>query len=220
MTRVHQDLSALDLDSALPSLPVKQLDESSGTVADLERENEGFQSRTRTDSLTGLPNLAMLDWFLSHQVQLRMREELPGYLGVVMLDIHRLNRFNDMIGREAGDQVVRSVAAALEQAARESDFLVRHSGGTFCLVVSHATPDSLTRAGKRLRASVKRREIDLGDMGKWKVNVSFGCAWLPDVRGPGDPVVKLLAAADEQLHQAKTHGGKRVAVAAESIPSR
>jgi diguanylate cyclase (GGDEF)-like protein len=161
----------------------------------------------------------MLDSFLWLQVQQRLRHELPGYLGVIMLNIDRLGRLNDALGGKSSEDVVRAFSAVLGQATRESDFLVRYTGGTFCLAISHATHDSLALAGERLRAYIERHAIDLGEKGRWNVTASFGCAWLPDVHEPGDPVLGLLDAADAELQQAQAAGGNRVAVAAVATTS-
>ena len=45
-----------------------RLDETSRTVAVLERENEDLQAKARTDGLTGLPNREMLDGYLEQQI--------------------------------------------------------------------------------------------------------------------------------------------------------
>ena len=55
-----------------------RLDETSRTVAVLERENEDLQAKAHTDALTGLPNREMLDGYLEQQIALRLREDLPG----------------------------------------------------------------------------------------------------------------------------------------------
>ena len=67
---------------------------------------------------------------------------------------------------------------------------------------------------------VERHDIDLGDNVQRKVTASFGCAWLPDVRRPGDLVVKLLEDANAQLHRAKRRGGNYVATAVDPVPKR
>ncbi|MBK9657808.1 MAG: GGDEF domain-containing protein [Rhodanobacteraceae bacterium] len=64
-----------------------------------------------TDELTGLPNRrATLD-YARRQVERRARERMP--LSVVALDIDHFKRINDTFGHDAGDLVLRRVAAAL-----------------------------------------------------------------------------------------------------------
>jgi diguanylate cyclase (GGDEF)-like protein len=195
-----------------------QLDRTSRQLAVLEREMETLQTRARADGLTGLPNRAMLDLFLMQQAHQRLREELPGHLGVVLIELDGLDRFNELLGHDGGDAVLRSFIDTLSRAARHSDMLGRFGGGEFCLVVPNATPEMLADAGERLRAAVEAHEVGLGE-GRWKVTASFGCACLPEVTAPGD-VVKLISAAGAELYRAKQAGGNRVAVAPLPFVSR
>jgi diguanylate cyclase len=194
-----------------------QLEQTTRTVEVLERENEQLESLARTDGLTGLPNRPALDAFLSQQVHLRLRGPLPGHLGVIMIDIDHFKQLNDTYGHPAGDEVLRSVAAALRQAARESDFLARYGGEEFCLVVADATPNTLGRAGERLRAAIAAADVDLGPQGRPRVTASFGGACLANITATDD-ASRLIAAADQHLYQAKETGRNRVITAPKPIP--
>jgi diguanylate cyclase len=197
---------------------VVQLEETSRTVEELAQENEDLEVRARTDELTGLPNRAALNEFLRQQVHLRLREEMPGYLGLIMIDIDDFKSFNDRFGHQAGDEVLRSVAASLRQVVRRSDVLARYGGEEFCLVVPHATTETLASAGERLRAHIEGHRVDLGRLGHQHVTASFGCALLPEITSPED-APRLVAAADTQLYAAKHAGRNRVAIAADPFVS-
>jgi diguanylate cyclase (GGDEF)-like protein len=201
---------ARDLIVAMSVDAMLQLDESSRTIAELEREMEDLQTRARSDALTGLPNRAMLDSYLAQQAHQRMREDLPGRLGVILIDVDGLGRFNDLAGRDGGDTVLRTVVATLTRAVRHSDLLARFGSEELCVVVPHATPQMLADAGERLRLAIEQQEVDLGPHGRFHVTASFGCATLDEVTSPGD-VVKLLAAAGAALYEARRAGGNRVA---------
>jgi diguanylate cyclase (GGDEF)-like protein len=194
-----------------------RLDETTRTVAVLERENEDLQAKAHTDGLTGLPNREMLDAYLEQQIALRLREDLPGRLGVVLIDVDRLGQFTETLGHQAGDEVLRSVAGVLRQATRQADMLGRYGRERFCLVVPHAEPDTIADAAQRLRAAVELYKLDLGELGQWNVTVSLGCAY-QKMSEPGD-LAKLMAAADAQLYRAKRGGGNQVAVAFEPTPA-
>ena len=144
---------------------VVQLEETSRAVEELEQENEDLGVRARTDELTGLPNRATLNEFLRQQVHSRLRDEVPGQLGVIMIDIDNFKGFNDRFGHPAGDEVLRSVGASLRQVVRRSDVLCRYGGEEFCLVVPHATFETLAAAGERLRAHIEGHNVDLGVQG-------------------------------------------------------
>jgi diguanylate cyclase (GGDEF)-like protein len=191
---------------------VVRLEETARTVEELEQENEDLGVRARTDELTGLPNRAAFNEFLSQQVHQRLRDELPGSLGLIMIDVDYFKTFNDTYGHPAGDEALRTVAAALRKVVRRSDVLARYGGEEFCLVVPHATYETLAAAGERLRATIEAQEIDLGPLGRRHVTASLGCALLAEVTGVGD-TDRLVAVADAQLYTAKQTGRNRVAIA-------
>jgi diguanylate cyclase (GGDEF)-like protein len=193
-----------------------RLDETSRTIAVLEREKEELAERTRTDELTGLPNRAMLDWFLAQQVQARLREDLPDCLGLIVLGVDRLARFTDMLGNKGGDEALKAVAATLKETARESEMLCRFGREEFCVAVPHGTLETLAEAGERLRAAIAAHDVDLGAMGTWPVTGSLGCAVLPEVVVASDAAA-LCEAAEAQLYRARKAGGNCVAVASEPI---
>jgi diguanylate cyclase (GGDEF)-like protein len=195
---------------------VVRLEETARAVEALEQENEDLELRASTDELTGLPNRATLNAFLTQQVHLRLRDDLPGHLGVIMIDIDNFKSFNDTYGHQAGDEVLRSVAAALRRVVRRSDVLARYGGEEFCLVVPHATSETLSAAGERLRETIEMHEVDLGARGRQRVTASFGCALLAGVTSPDD-ASKLVAAADAELYAAKNAGRNRVSIAAEPV---
>jgi diguanylate cyclase (GGDEF)-like protein len=195
---------------------VVRLEETAKTVEELSQENEDLEHRVRTDELTGLPNRAALNAFLTQQAHLRLRDDLPGYLGVIMIDIDDFKGFNDRFGHQAGDEVLRSVGAALRKVVRRSDVLARYGGEEFCLVVPHATADTLAAAAERLRAHIEAHQVYLGAAGHQTVTASFGCALLASVTAPDD-AVKLVAAADAELYKAKHRGRNRVVMAAEPL---
>ena len=107
----------------------------------------------------------MLDAFLNQQAHQRLREDLPGFLGVILIDVDRFGRLSEMLGRGGGDAVLRAVAGALGDAVRHSDLLGRYGGEEFCLVVPHATTDVLADAG-RAAARRRRRARDRAGRGR------------------------------------------------------
>jgi diguanylate cyclase (GGDEF)-like protein len=197
---------------------VVRLEETSRTVEELEAENEDLELRARTDELTGLPNRAALNAFLTQQVHQRLREDLPGHLGLIMIDLDGFKGFNDTFGHQAGDEALRSIGGALRRVVRRSDVLARYGGEEFCLVVPYATQETLAAAGERLRTTIEGHGIDLGANGVHHLTASFGCALLADALG-ADDASTLVAAADVQLYAAKNGGRNRVLVAPDPVAS-
>ena len=99
---------------------LKLLTELAGNIAfalDLIEKRERLDYLARYDVLTGLPNRAwFLDW-LGHR--LRMSNVEAPLVAVVLLDLERFRRVNETLGRPAGDELLRGVAARM-QASNET----------------------------------------------------------------------------------------------------
>ena len=84
------------------------------------------------DNLTGLPNRILFNDRL-HQAlsDAKRRHQL---VALMLLDIDRFKVINDTMGHEAGDDLLREVAARLKYSIRDSDTVSRLGGDEFALV--------------------------------------------------------------------------------------
>ncbi len=143
----------------------------------------------REDALTGLGNRRALDeWLLAHP---------RGPATLVMVDLDAFKDVNDRHGHVVGDVVLNRVAAALTQAARQEDLLVRFGGDEFLIAMSGPVSDlALVRA----RMSRAVSELELGDVSKGlRVQASVGSA----STAGGESTAALLSAADATMFAAK-----------------
>jgi diguanylate cyclase (GGDEF)-like protein len=127
---------------------------------------------------------------------------LPGAL--VLLDLDRFKRVNDVHGHELGDQVLRRVAEVLVK-ARATDVVVRWGGEEFLLVLPATSTTAAHTAVDRLRARVAEGVRVEGT----PVTFSAGVAELSD---PGS-FEHALRRADEALYEAKRRGRDQVLTA-------
>lgn len=155
------------------------------------------------DALTGLLNRKALD--------VRVQDAKPHpnrraeTLSVIAADLDGLKAVNDSFGHEAGDDVLREVAAALAASIREGDLLYRLGGDEF-LVLLPATPTSEAAAlAERLRTRVADRRPAGRD-----VSLSAGVAGVVHERVD---LEHLISRADRALYAAKQGGRDRVHIA-------
>lgn len=146
----------------------------------------------RTDALTGLPNRRILNTAL---------DELAVGAGIVMCDLDFFKTFNDRHGHDAGDRLLVSFAAVLQEHIRGGDTACRFGGEEFALV----TGTSALAVVERVRAAW----MLLSD-----VTFSAGVA----VRATGEPATVTLARADRALYQAKRTGRNRIVVDGGAVP--
>ncbi len=83
---------------------------------------------------TGLPDRALLDQELALALARARRRGLA--VGVLFLDLDRFKAINELFGHAGGDEVLRSVAARLRGAVRDTDLVTRHGGDEFLVLVA------------------------------------------------------------------------------------
>ncbi|MGG0471147.1 EAL domain-containing protein [Priestia aryabhattai] len=84
------------------------------------------------DPLTNLPNR----YWLNRQLKkLLLDGESPEQLAILFLDLDRFKSINDTLGHHHGDVLLRRVAERLKKCIPSSDFISRHGGDEFILVL-------------------------------------------------------------------------------------
>jgi diguanylate cyclase (GGDEF)-like protein/PAS domain S-box-containing protein len=153
------------------------------------------------DSLTGLPNRALLTDRLMHALAASRR---PGTeLGVIFLDLDNFKSVNDTLGHTPGDELLRQTAARLITAVRTEDTVARFGGDEFVIICDDVSAAEIWQVGERLLAAVAQpctisgREI--------VVTASLGIAL-----GTADATPEsLLRDSDTAMYRAKERGRDR-----------
>ncbi len=158
------------------------------------------------DALTGLANRRQFELTITREIDRVARAGEPAL--VLMADIDHFKRVNDTHGHPAGDQVIKAVAAALQDCVRPMDTVARYGGEEFAIILpSCPTAFGLTVA-ERIRAKVERRPVTVAPGVEVKVTISIGGAFAPQwVRSSAALWVER---ADRQLYLAKSGGRNRV----------
>jgi len=154
-----------------------------------------------SDSLTGLFNRRWMESTLDRIVERCAQNQQP--LSLLMIDTDYFKRYNDAYGHLAGDQVLVTIARAITNSIRSTDYACRYGGDEFVVVLPHAdTTNAIQVAEGVCRAvSTHIRHAGSGSLDR-AVSVSVGVASLaPDMN-----VRQLLASADTALYRAKAAG--------------
>jgi diguanylate cyclase (GGDEF)-like protein len=132
---------------------------------------------------------------------------------IALLDIDFFKQINDRHGHAAGDEVLRSFAAAARAELRSGDVLARWGGEEFLLMLPDTGEPEALMVVERIRARVGGLRIaapDGGDMPDGR-RLSFS-AGLTARRGT-EALADTVNRADKALYQAKSSGRDRVVTA-------
>ncbi len=156
-----------------------------------------------TDALTGLANrrrfatVLRLSW---------SRAAVTGRpIALLMIDADAFKAYNDFFGHQAGDGVLRAIAATLEEGARAGGGIASRCGGEeFIVLLPGLDAAEALAAAEALRAAVQRLGLPHPRSPSGVVTVSIGIAARRPVEGgTGD---EALEEADAALYLAKAEG--------------
>jgi diguanylate cyclase (GGDEF)-like protein len=164
------------------------------------RDFEATAHRADHDALTGLANRAILAERLRHALQRTKRS--GGTVAVLFIDLDNFKQANDSLGHAAGDELLRLMAARIDEDLRPGDTVARFGGDEFVALCEDVTgPEEAMDVAERLRALLA--EPTQLATGVAHVTASIGVA-LPD--RPDRSAEALLQAADRAMYEAKAAG--------------
>ena len=167
---------------------------------------EQVQRLAATDGLTKIANRRTFESTLEREVARATRS--AEHVSLVMVDIDYFKQLNDTHGHQAGDEVLRNVAAALSCECRDFDTPARYGGEEFAVILPGCGPDEAIDIAERLRLAVSAAPAVV------PITASAGVATYPSHAGDADTLVR---AADEALYRSK-HSGRNRTTMSEGVP--
>jgi GGDEF domain-containing protein len=172
------------------------------------------------DELTGLPARRSFNQAIA---------ALDGEYSIAMLDVDHFKRFNDTFGHDAGDQVLRMVAAKMAEVGGGGKAF-RYGGEEFAIIFRHNTAEKAAEHAESLRRAIAETRFVVRGLDRsrrpreerryhhrprklrrekldTRVTVSIGIAQPADAHTPAENVIH---AADKALYRAKQRGRNRV----------
>ena len=199
---VVSTLVFVTLAAAVSTLLGRVLETSNRRAFALERE---LHRDSRTDSLTGLANRRAMEERGPLELKRAARTAAP--VSVILCDVDHFKSINDRHGHEVGDAVLRTTAAVLRGALRETDALARWGGEEFIAVLTDADTRAASEVAERMRSAVSATRFPgLADT----ATISLGVATVHKVQSAPAAWDALIKEADQLLYQAKKEGRNRV----------
>jgi diguanylate cyclase (GGDEF)-like protein len=153
------------------------------------------------DELTALPNRSFFRERLDRALAPESAKPAGPVLTVLYVDLDGFKPINDQHGHEAGDAMLRIVAARLRRAVRAEDMVCRLGGDEFaCLLADLMSREQLSHLACKLFDAVSA-PLKIGPL-ELTVRPSIGIATCPD---DGANAEVLLKRADAAMVRAKRH---------------
>lgn len=185
-----------------PSTFYRHLLETSASIAGVifkrQQEQQLLWDMAHYDTLTGLPNRALLMLRLKHALEKAARSELK--VAVLFLDLDDFKVINDTQGHDVGDEVLKLVAAQITNCLRPDDTFARLGGDEFVIVVDRVKDlVNLTLICKKIIAAVKKCNLTMD----FATSTCIGVSIYPEHGGTPN---LLLRNADTAMYKAKQQG--------------
>lgn len=147
---------------------------------------------SRNDALTGLLNVRYLDDIVTTALRSAQRRAEP--VTAIYLDVNDFKAINDTQGHQRGDEILRSVGAALKRAARMEDSCIRYGGDEFLVILPNC-------GAQQARGGFIERFKQVIEEGGNGVSLSIGIAQTgPTEYADAKTLVRL---ADESMYAEK-----------------
>ncbi len=163
--------------------------------------HERLLHEARHDGLTGLPNRAVAEDRLEQA--LARAERRKKCFAVFCIDLDGFKGVNDELGHDAGDELLRTVAATLRGRIRHSDTLARMGGDEFLAIIDECSSDAAARAVANSLIDSLKSPITLEGR-PLVLSASVGIAMYP---ADGQNAAQLKRNADQAMYRAKNNGG-------------
>ena len=172
-------------------------------------ERDELHALAYHDALTGLGNRRAVDDRLE---LLFSQTELRRSIALVLCDVDGLKLVNDRFGHDAGDRLLREVAASLTVVAGRypGSLAARLGGDEFCLLLEGLSESAVQEAADRIVAVSDTLPLGAG----------LSCGWSRTTEWPGDAPTPtaasraLLRLADAAQYRAKRAGRGSAALSA------
>jgi diguanylate cyclase (GGDEF)-like protein len=173
--------------------------------SELNRVFTEFGEQSARDEVTGVFNRRQFTERMAGAWQSAHNGYDP--FSCAFVEVENYERVVSQYGTDAGEELLRKVAAVLDDCLRTDDVLARLNGPQFAMLLNNTLTDGALIALERIRRKLASNPIDLFGASVF-TTASIGLATYDKGAGPRD----LLVRVDEALANARAGGTNRLTV--------
>ncbi|MCC2615334.1 bifunctional diguanylate cyclase/phosphodiesterase [Aestuariibacter halophilus] len=164
-------------------------------------QQAALQEKAYHDELTRLPNRALFNQLLKHQISQCQRNK--SRFALMFLDLDRFKWVNDTFGHDAGDLLLSTLAERLEHTLRKSDIVARLGGDEFVVIMNNIRDlQTIANVADKIIRQISKPVTEGAH--HLQVGCSIGISIYPE---NGVSAEALLHQADQAMYRAKKQGG-------------
>ncbi len=188
-----------------------ELAEANVELREQIRERERMESQLKHealhDTLTGLPNRALLLNRLEHALA-RFRRDSTHMFAVLFLDLDRFKIINDSVGHLIGDELLKEAGTRIRACLRDEDLVARLGGDEFAILLEDTVTEEESLVVAR-RVIVALNEPIRVEGKELFTSASIGIAYS---HARYQRAEELLRDSDVAMYRAKAMGRQRFEV--------
>ena len=182
----------------------------------LVEAREEMRFKATHDALTGLWNREAILALLGIELNRSAQEHAP--VSLLLCDVDHFKHVNDVHGHLVGDEMLRQVAARLQDSVRALDAVGRYGGEEFLILLKGCASTQVRDRAERVREAVACGSFPI-ENGALSVSLSVGTLAVDDWN-IALPIEPLLKEVDAALYLAKSTGRNRVVCGANHTSQR
>jgi len=178
-----------------------------------EKNQELQQLNVRLEELARIdPLMQIANRHSFHEAMERVHYQFTRYgqgYGLLMCDVDFFKQYNDTLGHQGGDDVLKAVAGAIKKTIRQSVEAFRYGGEEIVVLLPTVDVDGAVVSGERVCQMVRNLAIPHPKGIDGSVSISVGVTACSKAN-PMETWREVLEQADQALYQAKKSGRNRV----------
>lgn len=174
-------------------------------IADLRAANQELQILATMDGLTQVANRHWFDQYFNLEWQRLLRDHQP--LSLILGDIDKFKRYNDICGHAVGDRCLQAVAQSIKQRVqRPADLVARYGGEEFAILLPNTELAGALRVAENIQVAIRKLRLSQTASPLCE-HISLSLGVVSEVPTLATTPDDLLIRADQALYQAKALGG-------------